>query len=103
MFSLEVEITRFVEASQPGWVECVLVDVGGTKHLFVEKVPVVTLEDLDEKSDYPRVGIIACEVVERKRVGLREVATIDTTKPWGLESVDGQSSFQVWSDQLVPR
>src|SRR4051812_4265560 len=103
MFVIEVEISRFVEEAYPGWVECVIVDGEGEKHLFVEKVPVVTFEDLDARSSYPRIGVIACEVVERKQVGDREVVKVDTLKPWAIESRDGQSVFHVLSNQLVAR
>ena len=101
MLGISVEITRFVDDHQPGWVECNLVDAQGKKHLFIEKAPVVSLEDLDAGSSYPRVGIIGCEVIERKRVDGRDVVKIKTEKPWGIESVEGQASFDVLSDQLV--
>ncbi len=101
MLGISVEITRFVDDHQPGWVECILVDAQGQKHRFIEKVPVVSLEDLDAGSSYPRAGIIGCQVIERKCVDARDVVRIETEKPWGIESVDGQAWFDVLSDQLV--
>jgi hypothetical protein len=53
---VSVEISRYVDDSQPGWVECRLVDVLGDEHLFVEKVPVVTRVDLDAASNFPQGG-----------------------------------------------
>ena len=62
MPSITVTISRFVDEYQPGIVECVLVDALGESHLFVEKVPIVTLEPLMATSSYPCIGAIDCEV-----------------------------------------
>ena len=100
MISVNVEITRFIDDAQPGWVECKLVDAYGREHVFVEKVSVVSLEDLDAASTYPRSGSIGCEVVERKFIDGVEIVTINSAMPWGIESVDGEEVFCVRSDQL---
>ena len=42
MLAVRVNISRYVDESFPGWVECSLVDAYGYDHVFVEKVPVVT-------------------------------------------------------------
>jgi hypothetical protein len=39
LHSVSVDITKFVDAAQPGWVECVLRDAHGVAWTFVEKVP----------------------------------------------------------------
>jgi hypothetical protein len=101
MTGVRVDITRFVDDGQPGWVECKLVDTQGHAHYFIEKVPVVSLEDLEASSSYPRVGLIACEVIERKFVDGREIAIINTERPWAIESVEGHADFGVFSDLLV--
>ncbi len=98
---IEVEITRFVDASQPGFVECKLIDASGHEHLFVEKVPVVTLEYLDENSFYPQSGVVACSIVETKRVDNREVFRVNTEEPWGVESTTGEVEFDVFREQLL--
>jgi hypothetical protein len=67
MLGVKVEILRYVDDSQPGFVECRLIDAWGNQHLFLEKVPVVTLENLDVSSTYPQSGIIACQIVEGKK------------------------------------
>lgn len=100
MISVKVEITRFVDDGQPGWVECKLVDAYGREHLFLEKVPVVSLEDLDGSSAYPLPGLIGCEVIERKLIDGVEIVTINSAMPWSIESVDGEEVFCVRSDQL---
>src|SRR5690349_15103153 len=56
-------------------------DAHGNESTFIEKVPVVTLADLDANSSYPQTGYIACQVVER-RIGTNgvEVVTISTQR-----------------------
>ncbi len=99
--AIKVQIERFTDPHQPGWVECRLVDAFGVTHLFEEKVPVVTSEALSAESDYPRDGIVACEVLLR-RAGPdgREVVTVDTERPWGVASKEGTTRFEVFRDQL---
>ena len=82
MVGVRVEIRRYVDDHQPGWVECRLSDAHGREWLFVEKVPVVTLEDLDAAGSYPRSGVLACRVVGRRPwMDASEVLIIDTTEP----------------------
>lgn len=100
MISVKVEITRLMDDAQPGWVECKLIDAYGREHRFVEKVPVVSLEDLDASSAYPRPGSIDCEVIERRFIDGAEIVTINSAMPWAIESVDGEEVFCVRSDQL---
>jgi hypothetical protein len=101
MHLVDVTIVRFADAHQPGWIECELTDAHGRRHSFLEKIPVVTPEYLDAESIYPRKGEIACEVVS---TGIdsegRAVATIDTSRPCGIESKEGASEFVVLADAL---
>jgi hypothetical protein len=100
--SVAVEITRFVDASFPGWVEVVLHDASGSKWTFVEKVPVVSTENLCETSEYPRAALIECEVVPDPAVSeAAGLVRIDTSRPWGIETKDGTSTFVVHHSQLV--
>ena len=101
MLGVSVEISRYVDDSQPGWVECRLVDVLGDEHLFVEKVPVVTKAHLDAASSYPQVGVIACIVLGRsEHDDGRQLAHIDTQIPWGIESTAGRDRFDIFAEQL---
>jgi hypothetical protein len=101
MNAVGIEIRRYVDDSQPGFVECWLTDANGREWSFIEKVPVVTTEDIDAESQYPQQGIIACEVIER-RIGAdgREVLVIDTVLPWGVESTTGETRFVVLLNQV---
>jgi hypothetical protein len=102
MLGVRVEISRYVDRSQPGWVECRLVDASGHEHVFVEKVPVVTRDSLDATSSYPQSGIIACIVLGRsKRSDGRLLVHIDTQTPWGVESTAGKSQFDAFAGQLL--
>jgi hypothetical protein len=101
MLAVEITIDRFVDASQPGWVECSLKDAFGTEHVFREKVPIVTTEDLDANSSYPKKGVVACTIIERSTLGGREVVTVDTDSIWGVESVDGETKFKVLPENIV--
>lgn len=101
MTVIEVEITRFMDDHQPGFVECWFADVEGNKHTFVEKVPVVSSEILMSTSAYPCRGVIACEVQERwtTKQGV-ELARVSTNTPWGIESLERLGSFVVAASQL---
>jgi hypothetical protein len=103
MPAVAVSIVAFVDPAQPGFVRCVLRDAFGTEYAFVEKVPVVSLDDLDSHSRYPRPGSIECEVVDRWRDGAgRPLATIHVR---GI-APDGDPSrmtFDVIEDQIRGR
>jgi hypothetical protein len=102
MVGVRVTITRYVDDDQPGWVECVLTDAWGKAWLFVQKVPIVTTSELDSLSQYPQPGVIACQIVEKQRDGGgREVITVDTATPWGVETTTGEVRFDVLPEQLA--
>jgi hypothetical protein len=102
MPAVAVQITRFVDDHVPGFVECILVDATGVAHIFVEKVPVVTTEVLLSSSSYPCSGAIDCQVLaqweDADGVGL---SRIDTSKPWGSESMAGVTEFVVASSKIL--
>jgi len=98
-----VEITRFLNADNPGWVECRLVDLSGREHLFHEKIPVVTTDDLWSDTHYPQPGVIAAIAVRRStQPSGQECLTVDTAEPWDIESTTGETIFELGSHQLVP-
>jgi hypothetical protein len=101
MPTLAVEITRFVDPYQPGFVECMFLDAQGCRHLFMEKLPIVTRADLWSSSAYPQPGAIPCEV-EAEWLGEqgRAVVRVTTERPFHVESTSGQSSFVVLSVQV---
>ena len=102
MLEVKAEITKFVDYdAPPGWVECHFIDAHGIEQTFIEKIPIVTTERLDESSSYPRDGFIACQIIEENYVEGHKVVKINTEKPWGIESTNGKTCFEVLSEQLV--
>jgi hypothetical protein len=96
MTGIKVEIVRFVSNDQPGFVECTFNDAWGKEHSIEEKIPVVTTKDLDENSDYPQGGIVACEVIkEWHDQDGRRLVTINIGTPWGVETTDGLAEFDI--------
>jgi hypothetical protein len=95
-----VDISRFADASFPGFVECQLVDISDHIWRFLEKVPVVSTEHLTADSAYPRRGVVACEVLSRQD-GDVPMVVIDTGTPWGVDTIDGNSCFTVAPTQVV--
>ena len=103
MLCLSVKIVRWVDDSQPGWVECELLDASGLVHKFIDKVPIVTCDDLDSTNEFPQPGQIACTVLAQWRDEQgRALSRVTTDKPHGVESTEGLSEFVVLSDQLSP-
>jgi hypothetical protein len=101
MPAVSVQITRYVDDHFPGFVECVLVDVLGAAHTFVEKVPVVSTESLSAASTYPRNGEIECEICrEWQDAAGHAFSIVRIESPWGVESTSGESEITVSSSQL---
>jgi hypothetical protein len=102
VLGIKVTIERFTDASQPGWVECRFADAAGNYHVFEEKVPIVSDENLDAGSAYPRPGFIGCQVVgTRVPSDGRKLIIVDTEQPWAIESKTGQTRFEVLDEQLI--
>ena len=74
MASVRVEIGRYTDDHQPGFVECRLTDVDGRVWSFEEKVPIVCAEYLNAASQYPQPGSVGCTIPGREsdvvRVGV---------------------------------
>jgi hypothetical protein len=101
MTAVRATISKFLDESFPGWVECWFEDSQGRAWTFHEKVPVLTADDLWVDSEYPRPCAIACMILEHKSDSVgRRIAVIDTSSPWGIESTEGTTVFEVFSEQL---
>jgi hypothetical protein len=98
---LRVRIARFVDPHQPGWVECHFVDGAGRLWKIIEKVPVVSDDDISESTPLPVPGIVHCvEISRRTDEGGRELVTIDTELPFDIEATDGTHHFEVPAGQI---
>jgi hypothetical protein len=99
MSTVQVTLSKFIDESFPGWVECWLEDVHGRRWKFNEKAPVVSDKDLWTDSEYPQTGEIACTVLQRiADASHRYVVTIDTA---GTESIEGCTVFDVLAEQVI--
>jgi len=101
---MSVQIERYVDDAFPGLVACMLSDADGCRHEFIEKVPVVSSNDLRADSSYPQPGYIAC-VVEHEWMDTagRKLLRINTQAPWDIASVSGVTVFNVLEVQLIGR
>jgi hypothetical protein len=87
---------------QPGIVEVQLVDVFGVAHTFVEKEPVFGADTaLGSDTAYPLPVLMRCEVLDKRIRDGSWVFIITTERPDGVESVDGQTEFEITADQLA--
>ena len=103
MIGVQVTATHCVsDGHYPDWLRLRLIDAHGREWLILEKVPVVTLEDLDENSVYPRTIVLACQEVSRRASAGRELVLIDLNIPWGIQTTDGTTCIEVFTDQLAP-
>jgi len=94
MIGIRILITRYIsDDPQPGIVECELIDAAGVKHYFTEKTAIVTKDFINADSDYPREGIIACEIVNQEFGP--DVIEVGTERPWYVESTEGLTRFRV--------
>src|SRR6187455_3752706 len=95
MAAITATVTRLMDEAFPGWVELRFLDAVGNQHVIVEKVPVVLAGDFDE-AGLPMAVALPCVVVcTRVDPVLGQVAEVDTSKPYGIESVDGRTQFEV--------
>ena len=102
MRCLHIQIVRFVDEHFPGFVAGEFADAQGHHHTIIDKVPVIGMTDLWSDSQYPQPGVANCEVLEHLQDAEgRKLSRITIARPWGLESVDGQTEFVVFDSQLT--
>jgi hypothetical protein len=102
MQAIRVKIVEYLDDGYPGWVECKFTDAWNKEHTIREKAPIVGAEYLNISSEYPKEGVIAFELVRKWRdKDGRIVFTVDMGKPWGIESVEGLSEFDILEDQII--
>jgi len=90
---LRCEIVRWIsDDPQPGWVEARFTDARGRTWSVVDKSAIFTAEPIGAHSEYPRDGIIRCELVDRPPAwlgaGVVRVLTIDCNAAGGLREFD---------------
>jgi hypothetical protein len=98
---LVVQIVRYISHEpQPGIVACEFADAENRIHTLIDKVPIFSVNHLDETDSYPQSGCVRCEVSStwRDEEG-HELAKITTNRD-GVESTEGLSEFVVLTKQL---
>jgi hypothetical protein len=103
MIGFKVVITKYIsDDPQPGIVEGEFKDAWDNKFILIEKTAIFSSESLDNKSKYPRDGFVACEVVEKwtDEKG-RKLVKIDIERPWGVETIDGLTKFDLEEGALI--
>jgi hypothetical protein len=94
MAEVKVTISKCVDMSQPIFVEFEFADCNGIKHIFVDKLPIVSASS---DIELPCDGVLRCTIVsENDRTYI-----IDTSTPFDVESNSGESRFEVFKDQVV--
>ena len=102
MIALKIKITKFISDDQPGFVECSFFDALNKEHIVQDKVPIVTEKILDANSEYPQNGIIACKIINGwKDTNGRKIFRVNTSKPCGVDTINGLTEFDVLEEQLV--
>jgi hypothetical protein len=106
---LVVQIVRWIDDHNPGFVACEFGDAWKRIHTLIDKVPLFTVEDLCASSLLPRPGGIRCTVLERWRE-LRaeepgEFVRVYIGYPDNMETTEGLQEFVVQSSNVtwIPR
>ena len=94
MPSLRVQIVRFVDAYQPGIVECQFRDAEDKLHSIICKQPYLTTADLWWDSEYPQSGEMSCLV---HGLPVRGAVRVTLSE----ETADGRSEFKVSETDLI--
>jgi hypothetical protein len=104
MPTVRCTIVRWVsEEPQPGLVEANLTDADGRLWRFIDKTAIFSGEVLLETTEYPRPGVIRCEVIGNKALPNGAwVTAISTGKPDDVESTEGECRFVVPTEEVDP-
>jgi hypothetical protein len=89
---LTISITAIDRDYFPWFASFEVVDSDGKVHHFVDKAPVIGLTVEEENAtDFPFTVTVACIVVAATPTS----ALVDTSKPYGIESLSGETQFNV--------
>lgn len=94
MAVVKVEILKIIDMSFPIFIEFEFVDINGTSHHFIDKVPIVS-------GDYdfvpPCEGHMRCTIIKETE----NTFIIDTVLPDDIESSNNEHTFEVYKDQVM--
>jgi hypothetical protein len=102
MAYLAVTVIEYVDNSQPGWVRAIFKDINGKEWSIVDKtVYLEGYESLDADTIYPQPDWIDCQIISERFDSVKgRIFTIDISIAFALETEDGQTRFEVFSDQI---
>jgi len=99
MPEVRCRIDRWVsDEPQPGLVEAQITDVHGHVWNFIDKSAIFSSDVLTETTEYPRPGVIRCEVIEGDVLPNGAAATLISTIE--VESTEGERQFLVRADEV---
>jgi len=100
---MKIKILKITDYSfYPGYVECLITDAWGNRHIFNEKIPIVTCEEIDEESELPQDGFIRCEMLKQwTDDNGNEIITVSTENPDNVETIDEVNIFDLQPCQLI--
>jgi hypothetical protein len=97
MECLIIDIIEYTQNNFPGYVHCKLIDAFGRTHFFEEKIPIVSVENINRKTILPKRGIICGEIINKED----GIICFSTLKPDDIKSIDGENIFYVNKEQIV--
>jgi hypothetical protein len=98
-----VAVVEFLFDSNPNWVGVSFYDSNNQKWMIEDKVSSFTSEFIDRETKLPWLGVVAGTItsIQQCRQNNLMILGIDTQKPWGLESVEGQTQFSIYENQII--
>ncbi|MEV0415438.1 hypothetical protein AB0I68_32845 [Streptomyces sp. NPDC050448] len=103
MVFLYCEVVRWVDDEpQPGLVEVRFTDAHHQQWAFIDKWPVFSAgDDLAPEARYPIAVGILCDILTTGNTAVTSDTVKISVTPWGLESREGCTEFEVRADQLT--
>jgi hypothetical protein len=97
MKCLIIDIIEYTQNNFPGYVHCKFIDAFGETHYFEEKIPIVSVENINEKTILPKRGFIRGEIMSKEN----GIICFSTLKPDDIESTDGENIFYINEEQII--
>ena len=97
MIFLIVDIIEYFSNDFPGFVRCKFTDIYNKTHYFYEKVPIVSSENINEFSIFPRNGYIAGEIINKEN----DIITFSIMEPYNITSDKNISIFFVKDNKVI--
>ena len=93
---LEIEIIEYTDDAFPGWVKCKFIDIAGKTHYIYEKVPVVSLENINSNTLFPIKGSIRGKIIDKNN----DSVCFSSLEPDNISTSDGEDTFFVSEKQI---